>query len=249
MPPVPSPVTHPSAGRRMAAWAAHAFTATGVLWGLLALLSVARAEYREALAFLIVALVVDSVDGILARCARVKETTPQFDGARLDNLIDYVNYVFVPAVLLHEAHLFPPSSALLGSALICLASAYQFCQADAKTSDHFFVGFPSYWNVVAFYLFLGGLDPRVNLAIVSFFVVMVFVPIKWVYPSRTARFRGVTLVASALWGASCIAMLVQYPIVAPWLLPASLVYIAYGMAVSGVLGLSARRESTPASGS
>ena len=245
MPPVPLP----SAGRRVAAWAAHAFTASGVLWGLLALLCVARAEYREALAFLIVALVVDSVDGILARWARVKETTPQFDGALLDNLVDYVNYVFVPAVLLHEAHLLPPSSALVGSAFICLASAYQFCQADAKTSDHFFVGFPSYWNVVAFYLFLGGLDPWVNLAIVAFFVVMVFVPIKWVYPSRTARFRGVTLVASALWGALCIAMLVQHPTVAPWLLPASLVYIVYGMALSVVLGLSGRREPAPASGS
>ncbi len=222
----------------MAAWAVHAFTASGAMWGLLAALCVARSEYREALAFMIVAIAVDAFDGILARWARAKETLPQFDGALLDNLVDYLNYVFVPALLLHEAHLLPPSAALLGSILICVASAYQFCQADAKTSDHFFLGFPSYWNVVAFYLFLGGLDPRVNLAIVSFFMVMVFVPVKWVYPSRMRRFRAATLVATALWGAMCIAMLVQYPTAAPWLLPASLVYVAYYVGVSLVLAWS-----------
>ena len=120
-------------------------------------------------------------------------------------------------------------------------------EQDVRGTDHFFVGFPSYWNIVAFYLFLGGLDPWINLAIVSFFIVMVFVPVKWVYPSRTARFRRVTLGASVLWGAMCITMLVQYPIVVPWLLPASLVYIAYGMAVSVVLGRSGTRRSAPSS--
>ena len=216
----------------MAAWAVHAFTASGVLWGLLGVLCIARSEYREAFAFMIVAIAVDSFDGMLARWVRAKETVPRFDGALLDNLVDYVNYVFVPTVLIHEAHLLPASSALVGSTLICLASVYQFCQADAKTSDHFFRGFPSYWNVVAFYLFFGGLDPRVNLAIVAFLVVMVFVPVKWVYPSRMERLRVVTLTATALWGGLCITMLVQYPTPAPWLLPASLVYVAYYVAVS-----------------
>ena len=220
----------------MAAWAVHAFTASGVLWGLLAVLCIARSEFVEALAFMIVAIAVDSFDGMLARWTRVTETLPQFDGTLLDNLVDYVNYVFVPAVLIHEAHVLPPSLALLGSILICLASAYQFCQTNAKTRDHFFLGFPSYWNVLAFYLFLGGLDQRVNLAIVSFLVVMVFVPVKWVYPSRMARLRGVTLVATTLWGATCIAILVQHPTATSWLLPASLVYVAYYVGVSLVLG-------------
>ena len=212
----------PSAARRVSAWSVHALTASGALWGLLAVLCIARSEFREALIFMIVAIAVDSVDGMLARWVRVKETMPWFDGALLDNLVDYLNYVFVPAVFIHEAQLLPPSLALLSSIVLCVASAYQFCQIDAKTDDHFFLGFPSYWNVVSFYLFLGGLDPRVNLAIIWFFVVMVFVPLKWAYPSRMGHFRAVTVLATALWGGTCIAMIVHYPTAPPWLLPASL---------------------------
>ena len=229
----------PSAARMVGAWSVHALTASGALWGLLAVLCIAQSEFREALLFMIVAIAVDSVDGMLARWVRVKETMPRFDGALLDNLVDYLNYVFVPAVFIHEAHLLPPSLALLSSIVICVASAYQLCQIDAKTDDHFFLGFPSYWNVVSFYLFLGQLDPRLNLAIVWFFVVMVFVRLKWVYPSRMVRFRGVTLLATALWGATCIAMVVQYPTATPWLLPASLVYVFYYVGLSLTLGRTA----------
>lgn len=221
-----------SPARRLAAWGVHAFTASGLLWGLLAALCVARAEYREAFVFIIAAIAVDAVDGLLARWVRVTDTLPGFDGALLDNLVDYVTYVFVPALLIHEAELLPPAWAIAGSVLICLASAYQFCQAEAKTSDHFFLGFPSYWNVVAFYLFFAGLDPRANLAIVGFLVVQVFVPIKWVYPSRMTRLRAVTIAATAIWGVACIAVLVQYPTPAPWLLPASLLYVVYYAGVS-----------------
>ena len=231
-------LTTPSAARRAAAWAVHAFTASGVLWGLLAILSIARGEYRPAFAFMVAAVAVDSFDGMLARWARVKETLPQFDGTLLDNLVDYLNYVFVPAVLVHEARLLPPSWALFCSALICLASAYQFCQVEAKTGDHFFRGFPSYWNVVAFYLVLGGLDQRANLAVVLSFVLLVFIPIKWIYPSRMERFRGFTLVATGACGGACIALLIQYPDPAPRLLLASLLYVVYYVGVSVYLGFS-----------
>ncbi len=231
-------LTRPSARSRAAAWAVHGFTASGVLWGLLAILSIARGEYRPAFAFMTAAVAVDSFDGMLARWAQVKETLPQFDGTLLDNVVDYLNYVFVPAVLIHEVRLLPPSWALAASVLICLASAYQFCQIDAKTSDHFFRGFPSYWNVLAFYLVLGGLDRWMNLVIVLSFVVLVFVPIKWIYPSRMERLRGLTLVATAAWGVACIAMLIQYPEPAAWLLSASLLYVAYYVGISLYLGLS-----------
>jgi|LWDU01.1.fsa_nt_gi phosphatidylcholine synthase len=238
MPPPASTVPPTSTARIVGAWAVHALTASGAMWGLLAVLCVARSELREALAFMIVAIAVDAFDGMLARWVRVKEAMPRFDGALLDNLVDYLNYVFVPAVFLHEAHVLPPSLALLSGIAICIASAYQFCQIGAKTNDHFFLGFPSYWNVVAFYLFLGGLDPRVNLAIVWFFVVMVFVPLKWAYPSRMGRFRAATLTATALWGATCIAMIAAYPAAPAWLLPTSLVYVAYYVVVSLASGRS-----------
>ena len=211
----------------MAAWAVHVFTASGALWGLLGIIAAARHEWGVAFAWMTLALVVDAFDGMLARVARVKEVLPGFDGDLLDNTLDYLNYVFVPAFLIYEAGLLPDRFAVAGAAAVCLTSAYQFCQPEAKTDDHFFKGFPSYWNVLAFYLFLGGLDSRVNLAILASFALLVFVPLKWIYPSRMPRWRGFTIAATCVWGAMCIAMLVQFPEPAPWLLYASLGYVAY----------------------
>ena len=178
------------------------------------------------------AFAVDAFDGMLARLTRVNEVLPGFDGVLLDNMLDYLNYVFVPAFLIHEAELLPARFAFAGAAIVCLSSAYQFCQRDAKTEDHFFKGFPSFWNVLAFYLFLGGLDPQLNLAILASFALLVFVPLKWAYPSRMLRWRATTIAATCLWGASCIGMLAQFPEPAPWLLYASLVYVAYYILVS-----------------
>ncbi len=215
-----------------AAWAVHLLTASGALWGLLTLIAVARKEWGVAFGWMTVALAVDAFDGMLARRARVKELLPGFDGVLLDNMLDYLNYVVVPAFLIYEAELLPPRLAVAGAGAVCLASAYQFCQTEAKTDDHFFKGFPSYWNVLAFYLFLGGLDPRVNLAILTLLAILVFVPLKWIYPSRMSRWRGITIAATSLWGAMCIAMLAQFPDPAPWLLYASLGYVAYYILVS-----------------
>ncbi len=214
------------------AWVAHAFTASGAVWGLLALIATARQEWRLAFIWMTVALAVDSFDGMLARAARVKQATPGFDGTLLDNMLDFLNYVVVPAFFIHQAALLPEQASLAGSAGICLASAYQFCQADAKTPDNYFKGFPSYWNVLAFYLFLGGLDPRLNLGILAVFVVLVFVPLKWVYPSRMSQVRGITIGATCVWGAMCIAMLALFPDPPEWLLLGSLVYVVYYIVVS-----------------
>lgn len=216
----------------MAAWAVHVFTASGALWGLLAIIAAARHEWGVAFAWMTLALAVDAFDGMLARVARVKEVLPGFDGDLLDNTLDYLNYVFVPAFLIYEAGLLPDRFALVGAAMVCLTSAYQFCQPEAKTDDHFFKGFPSYWNVLAFYLFLGDLDSGINLAILAFFALLVFVPLKWIYPSRMPRWRGLTIAATCVWGAMCIAMLVQFPEPAPWLLYSSLGYVAYYVLVS-----------------
>ena len=221
-----------SPARVAEAWAVHAFTASGALWGLLALIAVSGQQWGVAFAWMTVALAVDAFDGMLARWARVQEVLPGFNGVLLDNMLDYLNYVVVPAFLIQQAGLLPERFAVAGAAAVCLASGYQFCQSDAKTDDHYFKGFPSYWNVLAFYLFVGGLDARVNLAILAVFVALVFVPLRWIYPSRMSRWRGVTIAATCLWGVLCIAMLVQFPEPAPWLLYASLGYVGYYVLVS-----------------
>ncbi len=132
------------------AWLVHLYTALGAVVGLYTILAIDESNFRLAFFLMAVTVIIDATDGALARAARVKEVIPWFDGALLDNLVDYLNYVIVPCLFLLRAGLLPPQDALWLAALPVLSSAYGFCQRDAKTADHFFLGFPSYWNIVCF---------------------------------------------------------------------------------------------------
>ncbi len=170
---------------RACAWAVHGFTACGALLAFAMTIAVINANYRLAFLLMIAATLVDSSDGVLARLARVKETTPAFDGARLDDIVDYLTFVFVPALLLYEAGLLPSGWKGLVVAAMLMSSAYGFAAADAKTDDHFFTGFPSYWNIAALYLFVADLAPVVNGVVLVVLSALVFVRIRYGYPSRT----------------------------------------------------------------
>jgi phosphatidylcholine synthase len=206
----------------------------------MAMLAIARGEWRMALLWMAAALAFDSFDGMLARWAHVKTVLPHFDGALLDNLVDYLNYAVVPAFFLVAAGLVPEGWDLLGAAGIVLASGYQFCRTDAKTEDHYFTGFPSYWNAVVFYLLLLQLEPRIGLAIIALFCVLVFVPFRYAYPSRTRPFRPLTLALSCVWGILCLIVLFTYPDHSPAVVWASLLYIPYYVVISI---LARRREA------
>jgi len=227
----------------LAAATAHALTASGAVWALLALIAVADGRFRAALGWMFLAVIIDGVDGALARRAQVTRVLPGIDGTLLDNLVDYANYVLVPAFLIHRAALLPPAFSVFGAAAICLASAFQFSQADAKTDDHYFKGFPSYWNVVAFYLLVLGTGPWTNLAVVFALCVLVFAPVYWVYPSRTRAWRVPTLVLSALWGVLLAAILASYPEHEAWLAWVSLLFVVYYVLLSVALTAERRREA------
>jgi phosphatidylcholine synthase len=214
------------------AWSVHLFTATGAVWGLLAVVAIIQHQWLLAFIYMAVAIAVDGLDGTLARMFKVKGALPGFDGALLDNIVDYLNYVIVPALLLYQAELLPPTWDLVGVALIALSSAYQFCQSDAKTEDNYFKGFPSYWNVVVFYLFFLGLIGWVNLTIIVVLTVLVFVPIKYIYPSRMRSHQRLTLGLTVIWGAAILIALVQYPTPQPGLLWLSLLYLVYYVGMS-----------------
>jgi phosphatidylcholine synthase len=172
---------------------------------------------------------------MLARWADVRTYARGIDGNLLDNIIDYLNYVVVPALFLVEADLLPAGFGLVGACAILLTSAYQFSQVDAKTdgtNNYFFKGFPSYWNVVMLYMLVMRLDPWVNLGFLAFFNVMVFVPVKWVYPSRNMRMRHLTLILSYLYGIVGVWGLMQYPDVPQWVVWASFIYVGYYVVLS-----------------
>jgi len=210
----------------------HLLTASGAVWCLLAIEAVMAAQWRAAFAWLSLAVAVDAVDGLLARAVGVSEVLPEFDGALLDNIVDYVSYVFVPALLMDRAQLFPREWSLMLCGAICVASGYQFCQTDAKMSEHAFKGFPSYWNIVALYLLVGGMSPLANSVTVLGLVGLVFVPIPYVYPTRTVPARSWTLALTVLWGLAILAIIWQLPTPMSWLIWGSGLYVVYYVGLS-----------------
>ncbi len=201
------------------AWLAHFYTALGAVLALFATQAVFRGDFRTVFLALTAAIFVDATDGWLARALRVKEVLPGYDGGRLDDIVDYLTYVFVPVLLLWKAGLLPPGWEMEVGTVVLLASAYGFGQADAKvvTTDHFFTGFPSYWNIVALYLYVWRLPPAVNAALLLVLAALVFVPIRFVYPSRTVQLREFTLVLGALWSALVLVMIWRLPATdGPW---------------------------------
>ncbi len=221
--------------QKAAAWSVHAYTALGAVCGFGALLATVQRDYRLAFLWLVAATLIDASDGVLARAAQVKDHVPDFDGARLDDIVDYLTYVVAPVFLLYSAGRLPGGWGAVVAAVVLLSSAYGFASADAKSDDYFFTGFPSYWNIVAVYLFAAGLPRPVNAAILLGLSVLVFVRIGYVYPSRTPVLRGLTTALGLIWALMVIAIIWSMPEVRPGLLVVSLFFPVYYMVLSLVL--------------
>ena len=206
----------------------HVYTASGTVLALLIVIAAMDGEVIRALWLSLAALVIDGTDGMLARRLRVSETIPWFDGARLDDIVDYLTYAFAPMVLLWTGDYLPsgPAGPVL-AALPLLASSYQFCRTDAKTADHFFLGFPSYWNVIAFYVVVLSLGPIATGVLLGACSVLVFVPIRYLYPSRTKAFRQLNLLLTTVWLATYALLLVQMPDPSAVVVAVSLLYLVY----------------------
>ncbi len=218
------------------AWGVHLFTALGAAAGLLAIYYAARGDFRASFLAMGAATFIDSADGPLARWAKVKQRVPSFDGTLLDNIVDYLTYTVAPVFLMLEAGIIPTTHwGLVLACFVMLASVYGFCQTDAKTADHYFLGFPNYWNLVAFYLYCLAGPAYFNWIVLALLGVMVFVPIKYIYPNRTEALRPLTLTLGILWAAVTIAMLFMLPAINSVMLGASLSFIAYYFIASFVL--------------
>lgn len=191
----------------LAAWAVHAFTATGAVLALLALLAVERGDFAFALLWLAAALGVDAVDGTLARAAHVKTRLPRIDGSALDLIIDYLTYVFVPALMMVRAELVPAAWAPALAAAILVSSLYVFARADMKTGDHYFRGFPALWNVVAFYLYVARPGETIGGVLVALLVAATFAPIHFVHPFRVRDYGRLLPALAIAWAAATIALL------------------------------------------
>ncbi len=203
---------HPSgqAGtlRKALAWCVHGYTALGLVAAMaMAWLLTARPPdadaFRWVFALMLVATLIDATDGTLARLVKVKEVLPGFDGRRLDDLTDFLTYTCLPLFCIWKAGLLPENQAWW-LVLPLLASAYGFCQVWVKTSDGYFLGFPSYWNIVAFYLYYLPLQGWPALALIIVLSLLTLIPSRYLYPSQRGNLNRLTNVLGAVW-AGCLA--------------------------------------------
>ena len=177
----------------------HLFTATGAVFAMLAMLAAVEAKWDLMFLWLVVAFVVDGIDGPLARKYDVGTNAPEFDGVLLDLIIDYLTYVFIPAFALFSSGLMDGWTGWVAIILITFASALYFADTRMKTKDKSFSGFPGCWNMVVLVIF--ALEPNfwVSLALVSVLAVGMFLPFKFVHPVRTQRWRFITLPMALAW--------------------------------------------------
>ena len=177
----------------------HLFTATGAVFAMLAMLAAADAKWSLMFLWLLVAFFVDGVDGPLARKYDVKINAARFDGELLDLIIDYLTYVFIPAFALFKSGLLPGWTGWIAIIIITFASAMYFCDGNMKTKDNSFHGFPGCWNMVVIVLFALSPNFWFILALISLLAISMFLPVKFVHPVRTLRWRAVTLPIAMAW--------------------------------------------------
>jgi phosphatidylcholine synthase len=197
------------------AFSVHALTSSGIVAGFMAILAITEHEFKMAMLWLFVTLIIDGVDGTFARLFKVKEVLPNFDGGMIDAVIDFATYAIIPAYFIYEAPLLPEDYRLLGTSIILVVSAMYYGKMGMISNDYYFVGFPIMWNMVAFYLFFvtdNFMDNSewLNFVLVVIFAIMHFIPIKFLYPSRTKKFRGLNIAVSAIFLISNIWIITIY---------------------------------------
>ena len=196
---------------KIAALAVHGFTASGAVLGFLAIISIFNNDLVGAFLWLGLALLIDGLDGSLARKIGVTDKTPNIDGSALDLVIDYLNYVIIPALMIYWFQFVPPGWEIYIPAGIVAVSLYTFANINMKTSDYYFSGWPAIWNILVLYFYILGTNLWINLIVIIILYILTFVPIKFVHPLRVKNLRNYTIFATVLWGASTLKLVTANP--------------------------------------
>ena len=218
-------------------FAVHVLTASGAALAFLALLAAVGGAWELMFLSLGLALIVDGVDGTIARSLKAAELLPRWSGEVLDLVVDFVTYVFVPAYAIAASGLLPPVLAAGAGMLIVMTGAIYFADRRMKTEDNYFRGFPTLWNVVAFYLFVLKPPSWATALVVALLALLTFVPFKFLHPFRVARLRMVSIAAVVLWSALAAIALARGLAPGPWVTGALVALAAYFLAV----GLTEKR--------
>lgn len=231
-------ITNPKFNK-MRAWTVHLYTSLGLPAGLLALQAIASGDARAAFIFLGIALFIDATDGTLARAWKVTLWTPNFDGRKLDDIIDYINYAFLPLYMTYRFGLISEKFGALVLSIVLIAAAYGFCSKAAKTTEGYFTGFPNFWNVVVFYFFLLDTPPLLNTIVLLVLAALVFVPLEYVSFS-TRPFRKLTLAMAGIYGLTLLYLLFHFNNAEPVIVLGTLFFPVYYVVLSVYLYLVRR---------
>ena len=196
---------------KIAAWAVHGFTASGAVLGFLAIISILNNDLVGAFLWLGLALLIDGIDGSLARKFEVSDKTPNIDGSTLDNVIDYLNYVIIPALMIYWFQMVPNGWEIILPAGMFAVSLYTFANLNMKTNDYYFSGFPAVWNIVVLYFYILNTHPIINIIIILLLFIFTFIPIKFVHPLRVKKIRNLTIFCTVLWSATSLKLVTTNP--------------------------------------
>ena len=194
---------------RIRAFAVHVFTACGAALALMALIFATGEHWAAMFLCLGLALVVDGVDGPLAREFKVAEVLPHWSGETLDLIVDFATYVFVPAYAIAASGTLPNALAIPAGVVVVITGALYFADRQMKTADNYFRGFPAVWNLAAFYLYLLEPPPWLAAAMIAALAVLTFAPIKFLHPLRVKRLRALNIALLAGWAVLALLAVIE----------------------------------------
>lgn len=195
---------------KLKAWGVHAFTASGIIFGLLALLAIIDGKPAMSFLWMGCTLLIDGIDGTLARRYDVKKQVPAFDGAILDLVIDYITYVFVPAIFIYTFITLPYGTYILSTIIILIFSFFCFCNVNMKSKDNYFVGFPATWNIVALYFIVIQPPAFITFLVIIGLAILSIVPVKFLHPFRVKKAMPINIIFSLIWLISSGILIAQY---------------------------------------
>ena len=191
------------------AWSVHLLTCSGLIAGFFALICIFKNNQTSAFLFLGLALLIDAIDGTLARKFKVSVLIKNIDGRMLDSVIDFFNYIIIPSVMIYHFNIVPVKFELIIPTIILIISAISYSNSNLMTSDNFYKGFPCIWNILIFYLYLFEFSQFYNLLIISTCIFLKFIPIKFIHPLRVEKYRKYSIVFMLLWFFSSLKLLLD----------------------------------------
>ena len=194
--------------KTIVAWSVHGITGSGAVLGLLAIISIINNDAVGAFLWLGLALLIDGIDGTLARKVDVSKQTPNIDGTILDSVVDYLNYVIIPSLMIYWFQMVPLWFELIIPSAIILCSLYTFANLKMKTKDYYFRGFPAVWNIAVLYFFILGTNEYINIIVIVVCIILTFTPIKFVHPLRVTDLRNLTIFFTIVWSATTLKLVI-----------------------------------------